>query len=294
VTAAAGAEAEAPDLRGAARLRVRVRGGLSVAVLTWGVMSARTPLLCLPGLVRTGGDFAHLAERHAARRLVVSLDYPGRGDSDRALLWRRYLPERILKDVIDVCSALSLRRVVAVGTSLGAILAMGLATVRPRLVAAALLNDAGPVLDPRGLGFVRGFVGHDHPQPSLEAAIAFLRRTLPWLSLRTDREWREMALLTFRRGADGTWRANWDTRIARVLDRPMTGDLWDLFAPLARIPALLVRGGESDVLSAETAAEMRRRFPCLRYAELPGVGHAPTLSEPGLAGTVDDFLEAQP
>lgn len=294
MTAAAGAQADAPDLRGATRLRVRVRGGLSVSVLTWGRAGSRTPLLCLPGLVRTGGDFATLAERHAARRLIVSMDYPGRGESDRALLWRRYLPERTLKDVLDVCSALSLGRVVAVGTSLGAVLAMGLATVRPRLVSAALLNDAGPVFHQAGLGFVRAFVGHDHPQPSLEAAIDFLRRSLPWLSLRTDSEWREMALLSFRRGADGIWRANWDTRIARVLDRPMRGDLWDLFAPLGRIPALLVRGGESDVLSAEIAAEMRRRFPGLNYAELPGVGHAPTLSEPGLAGTVDEFLEAQP
>jgi pimeloyl-ACP methyl ester carboxylesterase len=286
--------AEAPDLRGAGVRFVRVRGGLRVAVLTWGSATARTPLLCLPGLVRTGGDFALLAERHAPRRLVVSLDYPGRGRSDRALLWRRYLPERILKDVIDVCAALRLGRVVAVGTSLGAVLAMALATVRPRLVTAAVLNDAGPVFDARGLGFVRGFVGHDHAQPSLDAAIAFLRRTLPWLSLATDHEWREMALLTFRRGDDGTWRANWDTRIARVLDRPMAGDLWDLFAPLSRLPALLVRGGESDVLSAETAAAMRARFPALRYAELPGVGHAPTLSEPGLAAQVDAFLEAQP
>jgi pimeloyl-ACP methyl ester carboxylesterase len=257
-------------------------------------MTARTPLLCLPGLVRTGGDFAHLAERHAPRRLVVAPDYPGRGGSDRALLWRRYLPERILKDVIDVCSALGLRRVVAIGTSLGAVLAMALATVRPRLVTAALLNDAGPVLDPRGLGFVRGFVGHDHAQPSLGDAIAFLRRTLPWLSLATEHEWREMALLTFRKGEDGAWRANWDTRIARVLDRKMAGELWDLFAPLSRLPALLVRGGASDVLSAETAAAMRARFPGLLYAELPGVGHAPTLSEPGLAEQVDAFLEAQP
>lgn len=294
MTETACAQAETPDLRGAAICRVRVRGGLGVAVLRWGTMTGRTPLLCLPGLVRTGGDFALLAERHATRRLVVSLDYPGRGASDRALFWRRYLPERTLKDVIDVCGALGLRRAVAVGTSLGAVLAMGLATVRPRLVAGALLNDAGPVFDPRGLAFVRAFVGHDHPQPSLEAAADFLRRTLPWLSLRTDREWREMALLTFRRGADGVWRANWDTRIVRVLDRPIEGDLWDLFAPLARLPALLVRGGDSDVLSAATAAEMRARFPRLAYAELPGVGHAPTLSEPGLAATVDAFLEAQP
>jgi pimeloyl-ACP methyl ester carboxylesterase len=161
-------------------------------------------------------------------------------------------------------------------------------------VSAALLNDAGPEFDPRGLAFVRGFVGRDHPQPSLAAAAGFLRETLPWLSLSTEAEWLEMARLTFAEGDDGAWHVIWDTRIARTLDRPMQGDLWPLFAPLERIPALLVRGGTSDVLSAETAAAMRARFPRLAYAELPGVGHAPTLSEPGLAETVDAFLEAQP
>lgn len=274
--------------------RVRVRGGLTVAVHAWGEMTARTPILCLPGLVRTGGDFDRLARRHAARRLVIAPDYPGRGASDRALLWRRYLPERTLKDVIDVCSAFRLRRVVAVGTSLGAVLAMGLATVRPRLVSAAVLNDAGPEFDPAGLAFVRGFVGRDHPQPSLAAAAAWLRSALPWLSLEGDDEWEEMARLTFRAGDDGLWHVNWDTRIVRTLERPMAGDLWDLFAPLARLPALLVRGGVSDVLPAATAARMRQRFPGLAYAELPGVGHAPTLCEAGLAETVDAFIEAQP
>lgn len=274
--------------------RIRVRGGLSVSVMTWGAMTERTPLLCLPGLVRTAGDFDRLARRHAPRRLVVSLDYPGRGASDRALLWRRYLPERVLKDVVDVCAALRLSRVVAVGTSLGAVLAMGLSTVRRRLVTAALLNDAGPVFETGGLDFVRGFVGAEHRQPSLAAAVAFLHSALPWLSLRTEEEWREMALLTFAELGDGTWRANWDTRIVRVLERPMQGDLWALFAPLARMPAMLVRGGASDVLSAGTAAEMRRRFPSLTFIELPGVGHAPHLSEPEIAPAIDAFLEAQP
>lgn len=273
--------------------RVQVRGGLTVAVHVWGEVTARTPLLCLSGLARTGGDFDRLARRHAARRLVIAPDYPGRGASERALLWRRYLPERTLKDVIDVCSAFRLRRVVAVGTSLGAVLAMGLATVRPRLVAAAVLNDAGPELDPAGLAFVRGFVGRDHPQRSLAEAAAWLQSALPWLSLKGDEEWHEMARLTFREGHDGLWHVNWDTRIVRTLEREMAGDLWDLFAPLGRIPALLVRGGVSDVLSAGTAARMRERFPRLAYAELPGVGHAPTLCEAGLAETVDGFIEAQ-
>jgi pimeloyl-ACP methyl ester carboxylesterase len=260
-------------------------------------MTARTPLLCLPGLVRTGGDFAGLAARHCGTRLVLAPDYPGRGASDRAWLWRRYLPERILKDVIDVVAAYGIRRVVAIGTSLGAILAMGLATVRPRLVTAAVLNDAGPEIDATGIGFVRGFVGSPHRHASLDDAAAYLRGVLPWLSLRTDHEWREMARLTFREADDGAWVENWDRRIARGLDRGLNsgaaGDLWDLFAPLARIPALLVRGGVSDILSAATAQRMRERFPRMAYVELPGVGHAPTLSEPGLAGTVDAFIEAQ-
>lgn len=274
--------------------RVSAADGLGIMVRLWGERTGRTPLLCLAGLVRTGGDFGQVALRHAATRLVLAPDYPGRGLSDRARDWRRYRPERMLADVLDVCAALHIGRAVVLGTSLGGLLAMGLAAARPGLVAAVVLNDIGPEVGGGGLDFVRRFVGARHTRPSLEDAAAFLREALPWLSLSTPEEWRAFAELTFARDTGGTWSANWDTAIARTLEAQPLPDLWPLFGALAHAPLLLVRGGASDILSAETAARMRAHRPGMEELVLPGVGHAPTLSEPAIAPALDRWIEAQP
>ncbi|MCS6920381.1 MAG: alpha/beta hydrolase [Elioraea sp.] len=274
--------------------RLSAADGLGLAVRLWGEPTARTPLLCLPGLVRTGGDFARLAARHATDRLVVALDYVGRGLSDRATDWRRYRPERILADVLDLCAALHLHRVVIVGTSMGGLLAMGVAAARPRLLSAVALNDIGPEIGGAGLAAVKALVGREHVFPSLEEAAAWLRLNLPWLSLVTAEEWREFAALTVARAADGTWRSVWDPRIERTLEEATGRDLWPLFGALAHLPVLVVRGGASDVLSAATARRMKERKPDLAEIVLDGVGHAPTLSEPAIAPALDTWLAAQP
>lgn len=274
--------------------RVSAADGLGIAVRLWGERTGRTPLLCLAGMVRTGGDFGRVALRHAGQRLVVAPDYIGRGLSERARDWRRYRPERALGDVLDICAALHIPRAVVLGTSLGGLLAMGLAAARPGLVAAAMLNDIGPEVGGDGLDFVRGFIGGRHTQPDLEHAAAFLRQTLPWLSLSTPEEWREFAALTFARDPDGRWSANWDPAIAHTLDGRALPDLWPLFGALTRAPLLLVRGGASDILSAGTAGRMRQRRPDMAELVLPGIGHAPTLSEPEIAPALDAWIEAQP
>lgn len=274
--------------------RVSAADGLGIAVRIWGARTQRTPLLCLAGLVRTGGDFGRIALRHAGRRLVIAPDYIGRGLSARSRDWRRYRAERSLGDVLDVCAALHIPRAVVLGTSLGGLLAMGLAAARPGLVAAVMLNDIGPEVGGSGLDFVRGFIGGRHTQPDLDHAAEFLCRTLPWLSLTTAEEWREFAALTFTRDPDGRWSANWDPAIARTLDGRVLPDLWSLFGALGRVPLLLVRGGASDILSAETASRMRARRPDMAELVLPGIGHAPTLSEPEIAPALDAWIEAQP
>lgn len=262
--------------------------GLALKVHAWGQESAHLPLLCLPGLVRTGLDFEDLAARHPGRR-VVSLDYAGRGGSGRAEDVARYAPEVCLRDVMDVCAALHLHRAVVVGTSMGGLLAMGLAAARPTLVAGVVLNDIGPEIGSAGQAMVRDFVGHDPAVADQAAAAALLRARLPDLSLKTDEEWRRMAALTYAPGADGRWHPQWDIRIASLLGRPAL-PLWPLFGALAGIPVLLVHGGRSTILTGETVARMRAARPDMGYVTLPEVGHAPHLGEPELAAALEEFV----
>jgi pimeloyl-ACP methyl ester carboxylesterase len=269
---------------------VRSWDGLDLHAREWGDGPA-TPLLCLPGLVRSSEDFADFAARHAGGRRIVGLDYLGRGRSGRTGDIRRYEPEPCVRDILDVCAALHLHRVVAVGTSYGGLLSMGLAALRPALLEAVILNDIGPELGSAGEAFLRGFVADDPALPDLDAAVAHLRHFLPYLSLTTDAEWRRFAALTYIPGPDGKLHPTWDTRIAAWMVPPVR-DLWPLFGALAPMRLLLIRGLHSNILLQPTVEKMLARRPDMLVAEIPGVGHAPTLAEPQAERAIDSFLAA--
>ena len=264
--------------------------GLPLLVREWHGGDRLAPLLCLPGLVRTGGDFAALAPLIGAGRRMVAIDYAGRGGWGRAAKVGRYAPEACLRDVLDICAALHLHDVVVIGTSFGGLLACALAAARPSLLRAVVMNDVGPEVGTAGAGFVRTFVGMDPALESLDACIEFLRARLPPLSLSTDAEWREMATLTYAPGADGRFHPLWDTRIAQLLTLPAP-DLWPLFGAVAHLPLLLAWGEVSTILLPETVSRMRAARPDMDVISLPGIGHAPTLTEPDVVVAIQRFLD---
>jgi pimeloyl-ACP methyl ester carboxylesterase len=263
--------------------------GLSLRLRIWDGGHGLSPVLCLPGLVRTGADFDTVAPLFGDGRTVVALDYAGRGGSGRSSDVTRYAPEACLRDVLDVCAALHLHHVTIIGTSFGGLLAMGLAAARPALVRGVVLNDVGPDIGSAGAEFVRDFVGSDPALPSLDACVTFLKQRLPPLSLSTENDWRTMAALTYEPGRDGRFHPMWDTAIARLLRRPPP-DLWPLFGALAHVPVLLVHGAVSTILLADTVAAMQERRPDMSVVMVPGVGHAPILTEPAVSHRLSAFI----
>jgi pimeloyl-ACP methyl ester carboxylesterase len=270
--------------------RLSAWDGLSLVVREWRDDMSGTPLLCLPGIVRTSGDFAALATALGAGRRVVAPDYPGRGLSGRSRDVARYTPEACLRDVLDICAALHLHDVVAIGTSFGGLLSMGLAATRPSLLRGVVLNDVGPELGRQGTAHVRRFIGKDIAFADLDSAVAHLRAVLPPLSIEGDAAWRSMAALTYAPDANGMLRPRWDTRIARLLNG-RTPDLWALFGALAHLPLLLVHGAASDILLPATVARMQALRPDMALVSLPGIGHAPTLAEPEVLAALGAFLD---
>jgi pimeloyl-ACP methyl ester carboxylesterase len=271
--------------------RISAWDGFPLVVREWRGGTEHAPLLCLPGIVRTSGDFATLAHAIGTGRRVIAPDYPGRGQSGRSRDITRYAPEACLRDVLDICAALHLHSAIAIGTSFGGLLSMGLAAARPSLLRAIVLNDIGPELGSGGTEFVRRFIGHDIAFPDLDAAVTHLRAVLPPLSLDGDEAWRTMAALTYAPDGDGRLRPLWDTRIARLVNG-RTPDLWPLFGALTHLPLLLVHGEASDILLPTTVTRMRTERPDMVVASLPGVGHAPTLTEPEVLGALRTFVDA--
>jgi pimeloyl-ACP methyl ester carboxylesterase len=270
------------------KLHVRSNGRRSEAAL---------PAVCLPGLARTVADFETVATALAGDprlpRYVVALDSRGRGRSDYDRNPANYTLQVELADVMSVLTALSITRAMFIGTSRGGILSMLLAAARPTLVAGCVLNDIGPVIEAKGLMRIKSYVGK-LPQPgSFHEGADILRRLFASQFPRfRDDDWVAFAHRTFK-DTGGRIVPDYDLKLGTILaginiDRPLPL-LWNAFDALARVPVMVIRGGLSDILSAETVAAMRKRRKRLEVIEVPDQGHAPILVEPDIVGRIAAF-----
>lgn len=253
------------------------------------------PVLCLHGLTRNVRDFEDLAPAIAAlgRRVIVA-SQRGRGRSDPDPMPERYSPAVYVGDMLALLDSLAIPRAVFVGTSMGGLMTMIAAATAPERVAAAVLNDIGPELDPAGLARIQGYVGAGAPARSWHEAaaqcraingVAFPRET-------SDAFWLGFARKLFREEAPDCIVLDYDPAIARTVAPGSSDivDLWPLFDALKAIPTLVVRGEITDILMASTLDEMRRRKPDLESVTAPHVGHAPFMTEPAAWEALGAFL----
>ena len=275
--------------------KLTAQDGLQLYYRDYGdALASRTALLCLTGLTRNSADFDEVATRLCRERRVLCPDYRGRGRSDYDRDWRHYEPRTYLNDVLHLLAATGVGRAIVIGTSMGGLLAMGLAALRPTAVAGVVLNDIGPELQGPGLARILDYVGEDHPMPDFDHAARFLKHLLPHLAPKADHAWwLKLAEHTYRKGEDGLLHFDWDVNLARPLQnqKAMMPDLWALYRGLARIPTLALHGALSDVLSEDVLRRMVLEKPDLVCVTVPDVGHTPTLSEPEAASALDAFLE---
>src|SRR4051812_46074381 len=138
-----------------------VSDGLRLHYRDYPGTSDKPPLLCLHGLTRNARDFADFAERYSRRFRVIALDFRGRAASDYDPCPARYTPLTYAGDVIEFLDGLGIGEAIFVGTSLGGLVTMIIAAMAPQRIAAAIINDVGPDVDPGGIGRILSYVGKD-------------------------------------------------------------------------------------------------------------------------------------
>jgi pimeloyl-ACP methyl ester carboxylesterase len=183
---------------------------------------------------------------------------------------------------------------VAIGTSLGGVMTMGLAMVIPEKIAGAVVNDVGPYLEPEGLARIKDYVGQGRTFPTWVHAARGLEATQGMAHPGKPLDfWIGMAKRLMTVGGNGRIVFDYDMKIAEpffALNVNTQADLWPAWEALSGVPALVLRGALSDLLSAETMAEMLRRNPSAQGVTLPLVGHAPTLDEPEAIAAIERLL----
>ena len=284
---------------GASSTFITAPDGLRLHTRSYGPRSApTTPVICLPGLARTAADFEALASVLAHNgprpRRVIALDYRGRGLSGYDRDPANYSFPIELADVLAAATALDALPAIFVGTSRGGILTMLLAAVRPTAIAGVVLNDIGPVIEPQGLMRIKSYVGK-LPQPrTFEEGAEILRRLFgaqfPKLG---PADWLTSARRTFKE-EKGRLVTTYDPQLATTMkgvdpERPLP-PLWKEFDALRAMPVMVIRGANSDLLSAATVEAMRARHTALETLEVPDQGHAPLLADADTIVRIVEFI----
>ncbi|MBU2583582.1 MAG: alpha/beta hydrolase [Alphaproteobacteria bacterium] len=276
---------------------MRVRDGLRLYGRHYpATRSAKTPVLCLAGLTRNSKDFHDLASSLCSGpegRPVYTLDYRGRGKSDWDRNWKNYAVPIEALDVIDFLAFAELKEVAVVGTSRGGLVTMIMAALQPSSISSVVLNDIGPVIERDGLMRIAGYVGRvPLPRDWREARNVVRdvnKRSFTGLN---DEMWDEIARQWYneKRGKPSP---GYDPQLKyalSVLDGPVP-ELWGQFEALKRVPVLVIRGQNTDLLSEKTIERMAQRHPRLERFTVPNEGHAPFLKDRPTQQVIAEFFD---
>ena len=253
-----------------------------MAYKEWGDPANPDVLVCVHGVTRVSDDFDALAAAMSDRYRVICPDVVGRGRSSWLKNPSYYAVPQYVSDMVTLVARLDVPQVDWFGTSMGALIGMGLASLPDSPVRKMLMNDVGPTLNFDALSRIGDYIGQDLRFDTYEQGRDYIRTISAPFGPHSDEEWDKLARDVLRQAEDGRWRRHYDLALAlpfkgMTVDNAKQGEaaLWAAYDAI-RCPVLLVRGGESDLLSRETARQMSERGPRAKVVELPGIGHAPT------------------
>jgi pimeloyl-ACP methyl ester carboxylesterase len=274
--------------------------GREIHFTEWGSEHRRT-VIAWHGLARTGRDMDELAASLSDRYRVICPDTLGRGFSQ----WspdpgNEYTLAFYARIAADLFERLGIAQAHWVGTSMGGaigtVCAGGL--VVPQLktrIRSLVLNDNAPHLAPAAIERIRNYAGNPPAFATMAELEAFFRQVYKPYGWMSDAQWRRLTETSMRRLPDGRVTPHYDPAMVRqFIEHPHDYELWEHYDRI-RIPVLLLRGAESDLVLPEAATEMLTRGPGLsglaKVVEVAGCGHAPALNLPGQLDLVRSFIE---
>ena len=283
-----------------------------IAYTDWGNASSPHVVVCVHGLARNSRDFDFLATALAPRLRVLCMDVVGRGESDWLENKSYYSFATYQSDAAAMLARASApprrwfgrpagAKLDWVGTSMGGLIGMLLASRPGSPIRRLVLNDVGPLIPWSALLRMKGYITRGKSFKDLDEVEAYFRDVCASFGPLTDAQWKHLARHGTRQTGDGSYELRYDPKIGEGLhghvdpefplgpDLLRGIDLWNVWSKL-EVPTLVLRGAESDVLRPVTVEEMKRRKPDIEVVEFAGVGHAPALMSDDQIRAVKEFL----
>ncbi len=252
-----------------------------------------TPLLCLAGLTRNLSDFDDLLAKRREKARFICLTSRGRRGSDFDPDWRHYSIVQESMDALALLDHLNLPKVTIIGTSRGGLIALALAAFAKDRLNGVLFNDVGPYIEPAGVSGIKLHLGLNPKFANLVEAgkgmAELMAPTFPGLSAE---RWEKTISRWWEETPDGL-KITYDPHLRNAFEAATSLppiDLWPLFEALGDVPMAVIRGDNSNILSPETVAKMRRLHPEIFVQNVPDRGHVPFLDEPESLAAFDALL----
>lgn len=263
-----------------------------LAYREWGHPDRPRVLICVHGLTRNGRDFDRLAAALSDEWRVICPDIVGRGDSDWLSDPLHYALPQYLSDLITLIARLDVERVDWLGTSMGGLIGMLLASQPGSPIERLILNDVGPWIPAAALQRLATYVGRTPVWSSPDVAERYFREIHASFGALSDADWRQLAHSSIVEREDGTWAQKLDPAIAIPFHAQSLETDVDLWAVYERISCatLALRGAHSDLLTSEAWRQMGQRGPRARLIEYPDAGHAPMLATEAQIEPIRAFL----
>ncbi len=250
------------------------------------------PVLCLSGLTRNTADFDYVTP-HLSECRLIKTDYRGRGQSEWAKDYMTYAIPVEVGDVLALMDHLNLEKAAILGTSRGGLVAMGMGVAAPDRILGVAFNDIGPVIEPVGLEVIKNYIGRNPVWKTHAEAAREMPKVMTGFTNVPESRWMEEVKKLYNETGEGL-EITYDPKLRdAVLDAGAqpSPDLWPFFDALIGKPMAVIRGANSDLLSADTVAEMVRRAPDLIVADVPDRAHIPYLDEPASVAALRTWVE---
>jgi hypothetical protein len=274
----------------------------------WGNIDSKNIVICVHGLSRNSRDFDYLASALSDKYRVICIDVVGRGKSEWLGNKAQYDYETYITDVVNLIDHLSLSKFYWIGTSMGGIMGMIMASRYPHLVKGLVLNDIGPIIPGNAIERILRYVGSSYEFSNRVDAERALRERMKTFGVLQEEHWRHLLKHSIMKKLNGKYTFTYDpnivpapkllTKLKGMMSRIIPGirkssfpavDLTDIWEKI-NCPILALRGGNSDVLTSKTAEEMQKTKENLQLVEFADIGHAPMLMEDYQIKIVRDWL----
>jgi pimeloyl-ACP methyl ester carboxylesterase len=250
------------------------------------------PVLCLSGLTRNSNDFGYITGKLPGVRLI-RLDYRGRGRSDWAQDYRTYNVLRESQDAFELMDHLGIEAFAILGTSRGGLNAMTMGAVNMSRILGVAFNDIGPDLDAPGLKVIMDYIGRGPIWKTLEEATRARPNVMAGFANVPEDRWRNEVENLYHQTPDGLV-INYDPKLRDAVieaSEIAPPDLWPFFSAFSHVPVALIRGANSDLLSAETFEKMQAALPEAVAVTVADRGHIPFLDEPESLDALNRWIE---